>query len=64
MYRESYAKSLQGYFLDKYGYNITDDEMNAMVGPRSTLVMIINMLREGLREAVCGPGDCADDSEL
>ena len=64
MYRESNAKSLQGYFLDKYGYNITDDEMDAMVGPRSTLVMIINMLRESVREAVCSPGDCADDSAL
>ena len=64
MYREANAKYLQGYFLDAYGYNITDDEMDAMVGPRSTLTMIINMLRESVREAICSSDDCAEDSEL
>ena len=54
MYRESNAKYLQSYFQDKdIPITITNEQMEQIVGPNSTLRMIVNMLQETIRTAVC-----------
>ena len=52
MYRKSNAKFLQSYFKDK-DITITDEQMEQIVGQNSTLRMIVNMLQETIRPAIC-----------